>query len=53
VNEGRVRGDKATHELRERLAKENSVVIALFETHGVLAKDVKGRNDLHSSELAY
>ena len=53
MDESGCRCDEATHELLERLTKEYSVVITLFETYGVLAKNVEGRDDLHSSELAY
>ena len=53
VNEVGVGPDEAPHELLERLAKEDAVEIALLEAHGVVAEKVEGRDDLHSSELAY
>ena len=46
------RRDNATHELLDGLAKEDAVVVALFEAHGVLAEKVNGGDDLHSSVVA-
>ena len=53
VNERRRGRHESRHELLQRLAKENAVVVALFEAHGVVTEDVEGGDELHSSELAY
>ena len=50
------RGEVATrraHELFYGLAKDNALVVALFESYGVVTEKVEGGDHLHSSELAY
>ena len=52
VDEVGVRGDDSRDELLEGLAKEDAVVVALFEAYGVVAQEVDGGDQLHSSVLA-
>src|ERR1700722_19625274 len=53
VDEGWTGRHDTRHELLQRLAKENAVVVALFKAHGLVTQDVEGGDELHSSELAY
>ena len=52
VDQRGVRGDDAAHELFDGLAEEDPVVVALFKAYGVIAEQVEGGDDLHSSVLA-
>jgi hypothetical protein len=45
--------DDTGHELFDGLAKEHPLIVALFEADGVIAEQVEGGDDLHSSVLAY
>jgi len=42
---------QAAHELLEGLVKEDAVEVTLFEPDGVVAEDVEGGDDVHSSEV--
>ena len=42
----------ASHELLDRLTKENAVVVTAFEAYGVVAEKVDGGDHLHSSVVA-
>ena len=52
MDERGVRGDDARHELLDGLAEDDAVVVALLESDGVVAEEVDGGDDLHSSVLA-
>ena len=52
VNQRRLGGDDARHELLEGLAKDDALVIALFQANGVVAEEVEGGDNLHGSEVA-
>src|ERR1019366_7007777 len=51
VDEVGLGGHDARKELVEGLAKEDAVVVALFEAYGEVAQEVDGGDQLHSSVL--